>query len=282
MPSSSSGCRWRPAATPSLSGSVHVGRRIVSRYYKLCCSELGGCDSCLCLLCRQMLERLAFGCPQRCPAAFRAARWPTRSHNRCPLVSQSVRCARRDFALSAVWAGTPPGRRGTTHPFSAAAHRPRRGEASSQRRSGSRFTRHEGGLPQRAQAPAGCPTRHYGPQEGSAPRKMRSSSSRPSSRPSNSYKPTPTQAGLKNTGTTLNYIADGTGIRDNIPQPAAVASAAAARRPSESRELGVGGRAEAQGEFTKGVQVTNLLQLQAPAARGPAVSAHATPPLLPG
>mmetsp|Transcript_92 Transcript_92/g.251 ORF Transcript_92/g.251 Transcript_92/m.251 type:complete len:98 (-) Transcript_92:69-362(-) len=74
MPSSSSEASSLAAACDSLSlsGSVHAGRRIVSCYYKLCCSDLGRGDSCLCLLWWQMLERLAFGCPQRCPVAARS------------------------------------------------------------------------------------------------------------------------------------------------------------------------------------------------------------------
>ena len=103
---------------------------------------------------------------------------------------------------------------------------PSRGEASSQRRSGSRFTRHEGGLPQRAHgAGRAAPRVTMDPQEEvraaqdevkqlkaqlaalqqlqASPPKLRQGLKIP---------------GLKNTGTTLNYIADGTpGFGTMIP-----------------------------------------------------------------
>ena len=93
--------------------------------------------------------------------------------------------------------------------------------------------------------------------------------------------------GLKNTGTTLNYIADGAGIRDNDPL----------NRPRRSppRRPQRGGPSEEwwnwelvdapkpKANLRRGVQATNLLQPQWPQPRvAPAISRDATPPLLPG
>mmetsp|Transcript_26121 Transcript_26121/g.73282 ORF Transcript_26121/g.73282 Transcript_26121/m.73282 type:complete len:81 (+) Transcript_26121:1267-1509(+) len=49
MPSSSEASSLAAACDSlSLSGSVHVGRRIVSCYYELCCSELEDAIVCAC------------------------------------------------------------------------------------------------------------------------------------------------------------------------------------------------------------------------------------------
>ncbi len=92
--------------------------------------------------------------------------------------------------------------------------------------------------------------------------------------------------GLKNTGTTLNYIADGAGIRDDpLNRP----------RRSPPRRPQRGGPSEEwwnwelvdapkpKANLRRGVQATNLLQPQWPQPRvAPAISRDATPPLLPG
>ena len=205
-----------------------------------------------------------------------------------------MRAARRDFAFSKCGFGPASLARlpGDQAHSSAAAHR--RGEASSQRRSGSRFTRHEGGLPQRAHgAGRAAPRVTMDPQEEvraaqdevkqlkaqlaalqqlqASPPKLRQGLKIP---------------GLKNTGTTLNYIADGAGFGDDpLNRP----------RRSPPRRPQRGGPSEEwwnwelvdapkpKANLRRGVQATNLLQPQWPQPRvAPAISRDATPPLLPG
>ena len=193
----------------------------------------------------------AFGCPQRVQPLFRALHGG--QHVRtiaARLCSQSVRDARRAERFCVfevrVWAGIKHAPGEYHAPSSAAASS--RGEASSQRRSGSRFTRHEGGLPQRAHgAGRAAPRVTMDPQEEvraaqdevkqlkaqlaalqqlqASPPKLRQGLKIP---------------GLKNTGTTLNYIADGAGSgEDPLNRPRRSPRAAAARR-ARLRSGGIG------------------------------------------
>mgnify|MGYP001279997654 CR=1 FL=1 len=92
--------------------------------------------------------------------------------------------------------------------------------------------------------------------------------------------------GLKNTGTTLNYIADGAGIRDDPLNRPRRSPPRRPRRGGPSEEWwnwDVVDAPKPKANLRRGVQATNLLQPQWPQPRvAPAISRDATPPLLPG